>query len=306
MQLDRFMDDDTPHTDGPTPAWPPTDRGLLIGDAATLLGTTVKALRTYHDRGVVPEPDRDGARYRRYDARTLVLLGRVVRLRDVGLSLREIAAVLAAGDDGGAALRAALERQAGQIADELVELQRRRDVVGELLDRRLVDPLEVTAADVGEERQIAALRTAMPDLSAEHEALERRTYRALSSFGTLGDGVPDAADDALEAALLEVAGGPAGVADRSRRVFALRDAAVDDPRVEPLALEMRRVMEDTAAVALAQFADPSAFADAAASGPPVDPERFAAGLSAGLSTLPPAIRRVWEVTFGLMPAAADA
>jgi DNA-binding transcriptional MerR regulator len=306
MQLDRSMDDDTSRSDGPTLVWPPADEGLLIGDAATLLGTTVKALRTYHDRGVVPEPERDGSSYRRYDALTLVLVARVVRLRDVGFSLREIAAVLAAGDDGGAALRATLERQAGQIADELVELRRRRDVIGELLDRRLVDPLEVTAADVGEERQIASLRAAMPDLSAEHEAFERRTYRALSSFGTLGDGPPHAVDDALEAALLKAAGGPEGVAERSRRLFALRDAAADDPRVEPLAVEMRRVMEDTAAVAVSQLADGAALADAGDPGPPVDAERFAAGLSAALSTLPPAVRRVWEVTFGLGPATVDA
>ena len=50
--------------------WPAADSlGLRSGDGAPLLQITAKAIRVYRTYGLLPEPDRDANRYRRYDAR---------------------------------------------------------------------------------------------------------------------------------------------------------------------------------------------------------------------------------------------
>ena len=69
---------------------------LTIGELATHAGTTVRAVRHYHAVGLLPEPERDRSGYRRYGAAALVRLLRVRRLRELGLSLDRIAALLAA------------------------------------------------------------------------------------------------------------------------------------------------------------------------------------------------------------------
>ena len=43
---------------------------LTIGQLATYAGVTVRAVRHYHAKGLLPEPARDGSGYRRYDAAT--------------------------------------------------------------------------------------------------------------------------------------------------------------------------------------------------------------------------------------------
>lgn len=215
-----------------TAPWPqPGASGLRIGDAAALLGTTVKAIRVYHEHGVVPDPGRDDSGYRRYDADTLVLLARVLRLRAVGLSLREIRPVLEAHDDAGHTLQATLHDLADTLEDEIAERRRRRALVIDLLDEGIADPLAVSPADVAEERQIAFLRRHIPDLSPEEEAFERRLQRALGAFGI--SEVEEPAEAETEP-LLAATGGTAGLVDRHRRLFALRDAAPDDPRVDAL------------------------------------------------------------------------
>jgi DNA-binding transcriptional MerR regulator len=108
----------------PMPSPPSRDAaGLPIGRAAAMLGTTVKALRTYHARGLVAEPERDASGYRRYDPATLVRLARVRRLRGLGLSLEAIGPLLRGGD-GGAALRAELRRLDAELAEEARRLRR--------------------------------------------------------------------------------------------------------------------------------------------------------------------------------------
>ena len=42
---------------------------LTIGQLAAYAGVTVRAVRHYHAKGLLPEPQRDHSGYRRYDAR---------------------------------------------------------------------------------------------------------------------------------------------------------------------------------------------------------------------------------------------
>jgi len=274
------------------PRWPDgQDPGLLIGEAAALLGISAKAIRVYHDRGLLPEAPRDASGYRRYGAAQLVALARITRLRAVGLSLREIAPLVDA-DDGGDRLRQALGDLDVALAAQVRECEQRRALLALVLDEGIDDPVAVSVADVWEERSIALLRRAIPDLTAEQELLERRFSRALAAL------IPDtgAADDdalvfeTLGAAALDADGGWQ-FADQHRRFHALADVDPDDPRVAQLAGEFLAQLR----TALASLP-----ATAPAAQPPGDAQRAAerqamSGLRAALDVLAPAQARVLEL-----------
>ena len=77
---------------------------LTIGQLASYAGTTVRAVRHYHAKGLLPEPERDASGYRRYGAASVVELIRIRTLADAGVPLSRVRQLLAAGDaetDGG-------------------------------------------------------------------------------------------------------------------------------------------------------------------------------------------------------------
>jgi DNA-binding transcriptional MerR regulator len=105
-----------------------------IQEIARLAGTTRRTLRHYHAVGLVT-PSRIGDNgYRYYDAEALVRLQRVLLLRQLGLGIPEIGAVLAGQRDDIAALRAHLEwlarerarlgRQMASVLRTITELER--------------------------------------------------------------------------------------------------------------------------------------------------------------------------------------
>lgn len=63
---------------------------LTIGQLAEHVGVTVRAVRHYHQRGLLAEPDRDASGYRRYDAQAVVDLIRIKTLSDAGVPLARI------------------------------------------------------------------------------------------------------------------------------------------------------------------------------------------------------------------------
>lgn len=273
------------------PRWPDgRDPGLLIGEAAGLLGISAKAIRVYHDRGLLPEAPRDASGYRRYGAAQLVGLARITRLRAVGLSLREIAPLVDA-DDGGARLRQALGDLDAALAEQVRECEQRRALLALVLDEGIDDPVAVSVADVWEERSVALLRRAIPDLTPEQELLERRFARALAAL--MPDTVP-ADDDALVYATLGAAADADGgwqFADQHRRFHALADVDADDPRVAALADEL------LAELRAALGSMPTTAPEAAPIG---DAQRAAnrqamSGLRAALDVLAPAQARVFEL-----------
>lgn len=66
---------------------------------AGIAGTTVKAIRYYHQIGVLPEPKRASNGYKKYQVEHLVTLLRILRLKDLGLSVQDIDRV-GGGADG--------------------------------------------------------------------------------------------------------------------------------------------------------------------------------------------------------------
>lgn len=71
---------------------------LTIGQLAKHARVTTKAIRVYHAKGLLAEPLRDGAGYRRYDAQAVIDLARITTLAKAGVPLADIPRVL--GSDG--------------------------------------------------------------------------------------------------------------------------------------------------------------------------------------------------------------
>lgn len=67
---------------------------LTIGQFARALSVSTKAVRVYHAKGLLPEPERDASGYRRYDAQAIIDGARVVTLAKSGVPLARIPAIL--------------------------------------------------------------------------------------------------------------------------------------------------------------------------------------------------------------------
>ena len=58
---------------------------LTISQLATYAGVTVRAVRHYHQIGLLPEPERDTSGYRRYGAKAVVSLIKIRTLASAGV-----------------------------------------------------------------------------------------------------------------------------------------------------------------------------------------------------------------------------
>src|ERR1700726_1295469 len=69
---------------------------LTIGQLAAYAGVTVRAVRHYHQVGLLPEPERDASGYRRYGAAAVVALIKIRTLANAGVPLSRIGQLLEA------------------------------------------------------------------------------------------------------------------------------------------------------------------------------------------------------------------
>ena len=69
---------------------------LTIGQLAAYAGVTVRAVRHYHQIGLLPEPERDASGYRRYGATAVVSLIKIRTLANAGVPLSAIGQMLEA------------------------------------------------------------------------------------------------------------------------------------------------------------------------------------------------------------------
>ena len=116
---------------------------LTIKQLADYVGVTVRAVRHYHARGLLPEPGRDASGYRRYGAQAVADLVRIKTLAEAGVPLSRVQTLLRAAPDEFA--RAIDEIDRG-IQAEIDRLQRSRERVAHLTSgERLVLPAEVVA-----------------------------------------------------------------------------------------------------------------------------------------------------------------
>jgi DNA-binding transcriptional MerR regulator len=102
---------------------------LTISQLASYAGVTVRAVRHYHAKGLLPEPERDHSGYRRYDAAAVVELVKIRTLADAGVPLSQVRALLAASEDEFNAAVVDIDRR---LRAEISQRQRHRDQIAQL------------------------------------------------------------------------------------------------------------------------------------------------------------------------------
>src|SRR5512146_1501019 len=93
---------------------------ITIGKLAHYAGVTIKAVRHYHQRGLIEEPPRDSSGYRRYSAQHAIALVKIKTLADAGVPLSRIKELLAADPDRFAAAVTEIDRKLQERVAELL------------------------------------------------------------------------------------------------------------------------------------------------------------------------------------------
>ncbi|WP_045878405.1 MerR family transcriptional regulator [Pseudofrankia sp. DC12] len=102
---------------------------LTISQLASYADVTVRAVRHYHAKGLLPEPERDRSGYRRYGAQAVVELIRIRTLAEAGVPLARVRELLAADEAQFAAAVADIDRR---LRAEIRERQRHRERIAQL------------------------------------------------------------------------------------------------------------------------------------------------------------------------------
>jgi len=113
---------------------------ITIGQLAGYAGVTIKAVRHYHQRGLLAEPPRDASGYRRYGTEHAIDLVKIKTLAEAGVPLARIKELLTADPDQFASAIAEIDRNLEKKAEEIL---RTRERVTQL---RAGDRLFVSAA----------------------------------------------------------------------------------------------------------------------------------------------------------------
>lgn len=199
---------------------------MRIGELAELAGVTTRTVRHYHRLGLLPEPERRANGYREYGLDDAVLLLRVRRLVELGLTLDEVADALAGAD--GTELREILTELDEALGVQEQRIRARRQRIGDLL------------ADEGDPRVPVDARSALEQLErvagSTHPAMRHERLIAELIEPLTGDAAPHVwqayhglvADQRVNGELL----------DAYRRFDELASLAPGDPAVDALAREV--------------------------------------------------------------------
>ena len=102
---------------------------LTIGQLAAYAGVTVRAVRHYHQIGLLPEPERDASGYRRYGATAVVSLIKIRTLASASVPLSQIGQMLEADAP---AFAEAVQRIDSHLRDEIERLEASRKQISQL------------------------------------------------------------------------------------------------------------------------------------------------------------------------------
>jgi DNA-binding transcriptional MerR regulator len=102
---------------------------LTIGQLAAYSGVTTRAVRHYHQIGLLPEPERDVSGYRTYTGPDVVRLIRIRTLAEAGVPLARVQELLAADDEGFAQAVADIDHR---LRAEIRQLQEHRRRIAKL------------------------------------------------------------------------------------------------------------------------------------------------------------------------------
>lgn len=186
---------------------------MRIGELADLAGVTVRAVRHYHRKGVLPEPARRSNGYREYDVEHLVTLLRLGHLTRSGLSLAQAGEVIA---DTGAAAEDVLDEVDEALRRRIAALTAQRDRLAEARAGHHLGLPRLAAALVTKPEDIP-LSTLFAHLHTDEEQAERmaealhdprirpRVLELQERFDALGAATGPEEVDALVAAARELA-----------------------------------------------------------------------------------------------------
>jgi DNA-binding transcriptional MerR regulator len=277
--------------------FPVPPREVLIGDAAAFVGITARAIRHYHQIGLLPERERGGDGRRRYGHAEIIRLLWIRRMADAGIALDDIRDAFAGAAPGSAdgedQVAGVLARLEDTLAAQEAELQRKRASVQQMRTRGsrlgLLDDLvsgRLEAAPAGSLRQ--------DDLDSL--LVTERIFGPLGAVMQAGRFLALALDPGLRA--------ESDCIDAAEE--ALDDTvAVDDPRVAQVAAErhafettLMRVIEESG-----QLEEDDAIFDAwDESHPPVDADVEPGAGPAEGSRVRNAARIIRSMPYDISPA----
>jgi DNA-binding transcriptional MerR regulator len=233
---------------------------LTIGQLAHYAGVTIKAVRVYHDRGLLPEPPRDASGYRRYGAEQAIQLVKIRTLVEAGVPLARIKELLAAGP---ARFAEAIDEIDRTLAERAAEIRRTRNRIAQLRggDRLFVSDevadyldglreIGVSERSVRVERELwILLQSVAPEQAAawiadKLDAMADPEFRALNvAFDAALDWSPD--DPRLPA-----------LAERTRRWLAGRGPGAEAARPpDPAVTRLVATTSSASSPALARIAE---------------------------------------------------
>jgi DNA-binding transcriptional MerR regulator len=102
---------------------------LTISQLAAYAGVTVRAVRHYHQIGLLPEPKRDASGYRRYGATAVVSLIKIRTLANAGVPLSQIGQMLEAD---ASTFAEAVQGIDSHLRDEIERLETGRKQIAQL------------------------------------------------------------------------------------------------------------------------------------------------------------------------------
>ncbi|MEV4714581.1 MerR family transcriptional regulator [Micromonospora sp. NPDC049374] len=119
---------------------------LTIGELASYAGVTVRAVRHYHAKGLLPEPERDHSGYRRYDATAMVELIRIRTLAEAGVPLARVRELLQADEKEFAEAVADIDKR---LRAEIRQRHRQRERIARLTsgDSLVLPPVVIEHLD---------------------------------------------------------------------------------------------------------------------------------------------------------------
>jgi DNA-binding transcriptional MerR regulator len=215
---------------------------LTIGELASYAGVTVRAVRHYHAKGLLPEPERDHSGYRRYGADAVVELVKIRTLAEAGVPLARVRELLQANEEEFAAAVADIDKR---LRAEIRERQRHRERIARLaagdslaLPQEVVDYLDRLRALGVDERIVQVERDGWIPLAARSpervsEWMERKREQItdpqiIDFYLTLSQAL-DRSDDDLRLVELadELAAYITQMADEQGEFY------VDDTGIEP-------------------------------------------------------------------------
>jgi DNA-binding transcriptional MerR regulator len=223
---------------------------MRIGELASLVGISTRAIRHYHRVGLLAEPARKANGYREYSLRDAAALARVRRLTELGLSLDEVGDALAGDADRD--LVEILRELDADLARQEADLGRRRARLARLLRQAEADGTSCEQAPVSPE--LAGLFDQMAHVAAGQGgpepamAAKERELMALLETASAGR-LPGW----LDVFTLTLGSGPAAV-EKAYAVYARLDelagSPADDPRVEATAQAIVAAIPESAREAI--------------------------------------------------------